>query len=133
MAENSWGEFLSAPAWGETALVIAALLFNLACQIFAIYKATCRTKTAEVTPSSPVKIEKLAASNTFKQNEISVEDLTDAPRQFEASREGLLDIKLDNVREKKPKKIRLKQNNRSVAPDDTDYRTGSIIPDEIEL
>ena len=50
MAGNSWAEFLSAPAWGETAFVIAALFFNLVCQVYAIYKATCSNKTAEVNP-----------------------------------------------------------------------------------
>ena len=48
MARSSWEEFIGAPAWVETALVIAIILFNLVYQIYAIYKATCRKKEVKV-------------------------------------------------------------------------------------
>lgn len=49
-AENAWGEFISVPAWVETALIVAALLMNSGCQIYAIYNAACSKKSAEVAP-----------------------------------------------------------------------------------
>lgn len=50
IAENAWGEFISVPAWVETALIVAALLMNSGCQIYAIYNAACSKKSAEVAP-----------------------------------------------------------------------------------
>lgn len=55
MSDSAWAVYLTIPAWLGVAFVCASMLFNLSCEIYAVYKFTCYKRTAKVNPSEPPK------------------------------------------------------------------------------
>jgi hypothetical protein len=62
-SDGGWGAITNVPIWLLLALVVLAVLFNIACMILGIYKMLCKKK------STAVHTEKVDADDTISEKD----------------------------------------------------------------
>jgi hypothetical protein len=108
-AEGDWGILVAAPIWVELALVCIAVIFNLCCMAFGIYKMLCKKKTAEVHPDQVKEVN--SSEKPFfdlnSRNKLEVEDLID--KQSEDNDHTNVNLDHSEVSSPKKRKMRVKR------------------------